>query len=367
MVEKAVCGQDSGEDSLMLFLIGTKGQLIKTLPVMVELDNRDVSYSYIDSGQHPDMLTQIRGQFGLRFPDLFLSRRGQDLTSPWQIPAWFLGCLLSMYCNRQLLRRHKTIVTQGDTLSTLLACVIGKLYGLRIAHIEAGLRSYSLLHPFPEEIIRRIVSRWSAVCFAPGSWATGNLRNVRAQVVNTRENTVHDTLSYLQAHRNGQEPLIIAAIHRQETIYSRARLRRATAVVQEAAAYGKVLYVLHGTSKRQLVKYGLYDALVANSRIDLVGYQDYITFMQLVAGARFVISDGGGLQEETYFLDVPCLVLRERTERQDGIGETACLCGLNEVNKQQYFLKHHDEFHRKEPVKRYYASERIAEVLTCDE
>jgi UDP-N-acetylglucosamine 2-epimerase (non-hydrolysing) len=345
----------------MVFLLGTKGQLIKTAGVMREAGD----YTYIQTNQHPVMNRELERLLGLKSPDLHLSGRSNDLRTPLEIPGWFLGCFWNLFRNRRFLKKERILVTQGDTLTTLFAALAAKVFGLKLAHVEAGLRSYSILHPFPEEIVRRFVSKFATYLFAPGRWATQNLKNERGVIVDTAQNTVYDVLGEIAVKKEGEKH-IVAAIHRQETIYNRPRLETAVSVVKRASRIAPVLYVLHRPSEHQLKRFGFYDDIANDPRISIRGYYDYISFMQVVANSVFVISDGGGLQEETYFLDVPCLLLRNRTERRVGLGITALLSEMKE-DRITYFLENYDSFHRKGDFTRLYPSRLIARMLQNEE
>lgn len=348
----------------MIILIGTKGQLVKIAPVMKEIDKRNIFYKYVQTNQQPQINRDIEKHFGLKEPDLHLWTKSEDLTSPTQIPLWFFTCLCNAVKNREIFLKENIIVTHGDTLSTLLACSIGKLFNLKIAHIEAGLRSFSVMHPFPEELIRRVVSKFSDILFAPSDWAARNLRNERGIIINTKQNTVYDTLSYYVGKKK-RLSYTVAAIHRQETIYNYKRFKKAIDVVEKASKIMNVIYIIHKTSKKQLKRFALYGKLEDNPQIKLVGYQDYLSFMELVNSSEFVITDGGGLQEETYFLNLPCLILRNKTERKEGLGETAYLSEFRD-DKIEYFLRNYKSFYRKNKFVRMYPSKLIVDKLIAD-
>ncbi len=333
----------------MIILIGTKGQLVKMAPVMKELQNRGIPYKYVHTNQHPQLCRILEKKFGLKEPDLHLWTSKKDLEAPYEVLIWAITCFLNVLRNKNFFKGEKLMVTHGDTMSTLFACIIGKMFGMKVAHIEAGLRSFSILHPFPEELVRRLSSKFSDLLFAPSNWAVRNLRRERGKIINTLQNTVFDTLWRFvgEAQRDKSKGYVVAAIHRQETIYNKERFKKAVGVVENVAKERKVIYILHKTSEYQLKKFGLYDKLKRSTNIELRGYMDYISFMQLVRDSEFVITDGGGLQEETYFLNVPCLLLRNRTERMVGLGETALLSEFKE-EKINYFLQNYKKFQRKD-------------------
>ncbi|MBN2541952.1 UDP-N-acetylglucosamine 2-epimerase [bacterium] len=346
----------------MIVLLGTKGQVIKVASVMKEMDRLNIPYKYVQTNQHPKMNAELEKVFGLKKPDLYLSKRKKDLGSPSEIPIWFFKCLVRVFTNRALFKNEDFMIIQGDTISTFMGCIIGKLFRMKVAHIEAGLRSYGLLDPFPEELIRYVVSVLSNILFAPTDYALENLRHFSGLKFHTGQNTVYDILAHFLDPDSKKADYIIAAIHRQETIYNPRRFKKAVEVVQRASKIKKVIYILHKTSEQQLKNTGLYDSIKNNPNIETTGYKDYLTFMKMVSQSEFVISDGGGLQEETYFLDVPILILRNRTERKYGLGETACLSKFND-KVIEYFFEHYPEFRRKDKFVRKYPSRKIVSVL----
>lgn len=348
----------------MIILIGTKGQLVKTAPVMKELQDRKIQYKYVQTDQHPALNRELETKFGLKNPDLYLWKSNKDLVKLWELPVWFITCFVTALKNYKFFRNEHILITHGDTMSTLLACIIGRIYSMKIAHIEAGLRSFDIMHPFPEEMIRRISSKFAYFLFAPSDWAVGNLRREPGKIINTLQNTVYDTLATFVQKTNisEQDKYVIAAIHRQETIYKQNRFKKAVELVELVAERFKVIYIIHKTSENQLKQYGLYNKLQDNSNIKLTEYLDYITFMNLVKNCEFVLSDGGGLQEETYFLNVPCLILRNRTEREIGLNETSMLSEFDD-KKIEYFLQNYKKFHRQKEFVRKYPSKKIIDEL----
>jgi len=350
----------------MIVFIGTKGQLIKTAGVMRELQKRNIDYLYVQTDQHPSLNRILEKKLGLKSPDINLTNNEKDLSSPSEMINFVFKVLKNAFKYKQVFQKRKIIITQGDTISTLLAVIIGKIFGLKVAHIEAGLRSFSLLHPFPEEIVRRLSSYFSDILFAPSDWAYENLKTYwnKKIVINTKQNTVYDVLFDFVPPREKDinSDYIVCAIHRQETIYNRNLFKKAIDVIKEASKIKKVKYILHKTSETQLKKFGFFKEISENPNIEILGYLDYISFMELVKNSEFVITDGGGLQEETYYLNVPCLILRYKTERVEGLGETALLSKFDEKNVE-YFFKNYKSFKRNKPFLRMYPSKRIVDEL----
>ena len=310
--------------------LGTKAQLIKTAPVIRRLDAEGVPYRLIDSGQHADLSQALRRELGIREPDARL-RTGHSIATVPEGLWWLLRLLAwatvrSGAVRRELFADQDGIcVIHGDTASTLVSLYLAKRAGLRVAHLEAGLRSYSIWHPFPEELIRLIAMRWSDLLFAPSEWAFDNLRRmrVRGECVNLGANTsveaVRDALARPAAMEMPREPYAVMTIHRMETIYHARRLRMAVDLAFECSAERLVCFIMHPPTHRQLARRGWLRELERHPRVRILSLVAHHDFLHLLRGAEFLVTDGGSVQEESVCLHVPCLVLRQRTERHDGL------------------------------------------------
>ena len=331
----------------MIILLGTRGQLLKMAPVIWELDKRKIDYTFVTTYQHPKACEKLREIFKIKHPNLWYERTN-DLKSIKDMIRWWFENLYGMtalfrFCK---IGNGELIVIHGDTMSTLFGLIIGKLFHMKIAHIESGYRSYSLLHPFPEEIIRRLACKFSDILFAPGDWAVHNLRTEHSQIVNTYQNTIFDLLNTITTKANNGEKYIVATIHRQETLYNHNLLIKVIYAIQKAKEIVPVKFILHPLTEERLKYYHIFEDLLMWDYIELLPIQEYTKFMNLIANSEFVITDGGGLQEETYFLNKPCLLLRKRTEKRVGLGETAYLSEFD-YEKIDYFFEHWQSFRRK--------------------
>ena len=225
-------------------------------------------------------------------------------------------------------------VIHGDTLSTLLGLITAKRAGVKVCHLEAGLRSRNLFHPFPEEILRITCMKYSDHLAAPTDWAYENLKAMgyEAKAFRTSGNTGAEALdailNRLPAHDQGDRPFALVSIHRFETIMSRRRLKALVDFMGEIASKIALRFVLHEPTERCLSRYGLL-SILRDRGIELMQAMDYPDFLQLLQAAEFVVTDGGSVQEECAYLGKPCLLFRKRTERIDGLGENVCLSGLN--------------------------------------
>ncbi len=316
---------------------GTQAELIKLAPVMIELARRGVGHRIIFTGQHAHQTQALLDHFNLRRPDRTL-HQGEGVFSAAHAAWWASGILSRAVLDRGRFRREVfapgpgVCVVHGDTLSTLLAVMLARLLALGVAHVESGLRSYDWRDPFPEEIIRVIANRRADLLFAPGPWARDNLlkMNVKGRIVELAVNTGKDALDYTLASAAGSPPagpagpFALASIHRFETVNRPDVLARAVDVIRRAAEKVRIVWPLHTVTRRALQGAGLLDSLAA-ANVELCDILPYPVFARALAAAEFVIADGGSIQEESFFLDKPCLLLRRATERREGLGENVVL------------------------------------------
>ena len=317
------------DDTIHIFL-GTKAQYIKTAPLMRLLVERGIDYRLIDSGQHARLSAAMRRELGVRRPDVVLGGV-EDVTSITGAVAW------AARIGRRLLSArgvHENIfanrggmcVVHGDTPSTLLAALLARRAGLRVAHLEAGLRSHSMVHPFPEEAIRVMVMRLSDVLFAPDATAMANLDDMglAERAVPLHGNTVIEALHESLTLRQPSHGPAIVSMHRVENLTSRRRVKRLVATVKRLSEHMQVRFVLHAPTEQTLRRMGLHRRLT-DAGIQVSPLVSHAEFVTMLAAAPLVITDGGSIQEECALLGVPTLLWRGRTERPDGLGANVVL------------------------------------------
>jgi UDP-N-acetylglucosamine 2-epimerase (non-hydrolysing) len=336
---------------MIYVVIGTKAQLIKMAPVMLALRSAGTPYRFVSTGQHQETIDDILANFRLPGPDIQLYS-GKDISSIPAMASWSLRILW-----QAIWRRHAVfggspkgiVLVHGDTFSTLLGAMMGRVTGLEVGHVESGLRSFNWRHPFPEEIIRLLTFRLSRHFFCPGSWAVGNLARYPGEKIDTVANTLVDALNLALASVDAsqivaaQEPFGVVSLHRFENIYTREALERVTTLVERIARKRRLLFVLHKPTTAKLRQFGLYDRLATNPQIELRPRTDYFSFIHLLAAAEFVVSDGGSNQEECYYLGKPLLLLREATERKEGLGEN-CLLSRYDSDLIEDFLSNVERY-----------------------
>jgi len=331
-------------------------------PVLKRFDEEKIPYKFIHTCQHYGIVEENRKLFGVRKPDLYLTLKEKDLRNIWDMIVWAIKVLWK--ARKLPIRRNDYVIVHGDTESTLLGLLIGLYYKSIVVHIEAGLRSGDLLEPFPEEIIRRIVSRFSRICFCPTIRDAAHLNARNKKIIVTYGNTIFDSVTYalnLIPSKNiklvSKLKFTVFLIHRKENLFIKHRIEKIFRILEFILQRGiRVIWVLHANTIYELKAKGMWPKITelqAEYKLTVFDhFLDYVDFMYLVKKAQFTASDGGGLQEETYVLDKPLLILRKKTERAWGVNETAYLSGLNK-KKVRYFLDHVSQFRRKTTINKH--------------
>ena len=315
--------------------IGTIAELIKTTPVILALRNDGVKVVGIATGQNDLSKSDL---FANAFPDGIETQitNGPRNPTPSSLVLWFLRCFVKApFVLQEVFKAQKVdqyfLIVHGDTLSTLLGAFGGWLVGAKIVHLEAGLRSFQLLRPFPEEICRRLVTFFTTVAFCPGEWATGNLAHSKStKKINTEENTLLDAMRLALDVRClpeiiPVEKFCLFVLHRQENLLDKSFVRYAVTLIEEMSEKMSCVVILHEPFREVLKSLNILEEIIRAPNVKPIPRQPYILFTHILAKAEYVITDGGSNQEECYYLGKPCLLLRQETERQEGLGANVVL------------------------------------------
>ncbi|MGV8131537.1 MAG: UDP-N-acetylglucosamine 2-epimerase [Candidatus Pacearchaeota archaeon] len=315
-------------------VIGTRAQLVKAAPVMKEMQDRGIDYRYIWTVQHKETMEDISKNFDLKQPDyvLFPNRVNEAKTMKLMF-GWFFSAFLKLFTSRReiLPMKNGIVLTHGDTISCWWGALLGKLTGNKVMHLESGLRSFNLFKPFPEEISRLITFRLTDVYACPNEWAMNNLKKYKGIKINTGMNTLYDSVRYAVMNEEKFHPeipdqkYIVASIHRYEHIFKEEKFLQILDIIENVSKNILVVFVLHPATIKRIEAYGLMNRLESNKNIKLQQRMSYFDFIKLLNHSEFVITDGGSNQEELSYMGIPALVLRDVTERIEGLNENIVL------------------------------------------
>ncbi|MFH1801915.1 MAG: UDP-N-acetylglucosamine 2-epimerase (non-hydrolyzing) [archaeon] len=351
-------------------VLGTKAQLIKMAPIMAELKKQGIEYNYIYTGQHQETMDKLLKNFDLKKPDITLYS-GKDITGVGQMGLWMLRILYKTLRNKKKIfkgDKDGIVLVHGDTFSTLLGALMGRFAGLKVGHVESGLRSFNLFNPFPEELTRVLTFKLSSHYYCAGKWALGNVKKYNGKKVNTVVNTMVDAQRLAIENQKKvnvdipKEKYVVVTVHRYENIFNKKQFEKIIEIIKETSKRIKVLFIMHPPTKKRLEEFGFMGRLKKNKNIELRPRYDYFEFTKLLIGSEFVFSDGGSNQEECSYLGKPCLLLRNETERKEGLGKNTVLSKFNEKVIKD-FVKNYRKFKKKSVSEKASPSEMIVKDI----
>jgi UDP-N-acetylglucosamine 2-epimerase (non-hydrolysing) len=351
-------------------VVGTRPNFPKAAPVLAALDARGVAQRLVHTGQHSD--DRLSGLFlrelGIRPPDVNLGvGPGSRAEQTAQILLAFDALLVEAAAAG---RSPSLVVVYGDVTSTIASALAATQRQIPLAHVEAGLRSFD--RTMPEEDNRRVTDAVSTLLFAPSPDAVTNLRREGAdpESVHLVGNTMIDTLlahlpSFDVAAARATYGLagryVVATLHRPGNVDDPTRVAQLVGALHACADQVPVVLPMHPRGRRALERAGL----AGHPGVRIIDPLGYTDFLSVVRGAAAVITDSGGVQEETTVLGVPCLTIRPNTERPITITE-----GTNRLVSPESLPGELAEVLRDPPPARSpalwdgHAGERIAEAIT---
>lgn len=358
---------------MLYFFIGTKAELIKMAPVMREAAQRGISYRYIDSGQHPEGSRKLLELLEVKAPDVSLNG-GKDLSTLPALAGWFMKLLATLvfrpgWIRRELFPEPGVCLIHGDTVTTLLGALFARRVGCRVGHVEAGLRSWKILQPFPEELVRVICMRLCHMLFVPNKVAMENLAKmkVKAERVQLSANTVLDTLRMapdeLPDLPNIPERFGLVSLHRAESIYSRKRIHWIIDALGVLSQHTPLFFAVHKPTENRLRQYGLWERLQQMEGLHIIPHQSFFGFIALEKRAEFIVADGGSIQEESHFLGIPLLVFRNVTERAEGLGDNVVMASFNMDTVKEFLIEYAEKRSKENPYQQAAPSKEILDYL----
>ena len=331
---------------------------MKMFPLMKLFDKHKVSYRFIHTGQHYGIIEDNIKRFNIRKPDVYLTIKKKDLKNILEMMIWIPKVIWN---SRKLkIKKEDWVLIHGDAESTLLGLIIGKFFRAKVAHIEAGERSKNIFEPFPEELIRMVSDLFSDICFCSYREFKENIKYKKEAYV-TFGNTVFDSVALALREKPSEvvkkltkTNFALFLIHRKENVFIMKRLNAIIDILEDMLKSGfKVVWPMHVNTEYELKKKKVWKRikkLKQEYSLELGYFFDYVDFMHLVKNCEFVASDGGGLQDETYFLNKPLLILRNVVEQDYSLNKTSYLSMLDS-KRVKYFLGNYKNFTRDKIIK----------------
>ncbi len=315
----------------VVLVVGTRPDAIKTLPVVIALQKeQSLETVLVSTGQHREMLQQVFDTFGVQPDrDLGLMKHGQSLGE--------LTGRMSLALD-ELFKELKPqfVIAQGDTTTTFVAGLSAFYNQIPFGHVEAGLRTHNVFDPFPEEFNRQAVGLFATHHYAPTELSASNLRreHVADEKIFVTGNTGIDAV-LMVAEREPQTwfpehagRVILMTMHRREN-WGDTMATCAKAARQLVDEHPDTLLAVP-MHRNPIVREVLEQELGGHDRIHLIEPPEYARFTKLIQRANLILTDSGGVQEEAPSFGIPILVLRNTTERPEGV-DAGCakLIGTN--------------------------------------
>ncbi|MFS0656761.1 non-hydrolyzing UDP-N-acetylglucosamine 2-epimerase [Bacillus sp. 179-C3.3 HS] len=358
----------------VMTIFGTRPEAIKMAPLVLELNKEPQINSIVTvTAQHREMLDQVLEAFSITPDhDLNIMKQNQTLS---EITS---NALLKL---DQLFQKEKpdVVLVHGDTTTTFAGSLAAFYHQIKVAHVEAGLRTNNKYSPFPEELNRQMTSNIADIHFAPTHEAKQNLltENKKEETIFVTGNTAIDALQTTVTEeyqhpileKIGTDKMILLTAHRRENLGQPMKnMFKAIRRVVEEFEDVQVVYPVH---LNPAVREAAQDEFGDLDRVHLIEPLEVVDFHNFAAASYFILTDSGGVQEEAPSLGKPVLVLRDTTERPEGVkAGTLKLAGINENNIYQLakqLLEDQNEYERMSKSSNPYgdgkASERIVKAL----
>jgi len=310
---------------LITVVLGTRPEIIKLSPILSELKGRRMRYNLIHTGQHYSFMMDR-----IFFKDLHIVEPDHLLGIGAGTHGKQTGKTLIKTEKVFLKVRSDIVLVEGDTNSVVAASLAAVKLKIKVGHVEAGLRSFD--RKMPEEVNRILTDHVSDYLFAPTQISKNNLLNegINKDKIFVTGNTIVDATlknisiaqrksKILSSLEISKDSYFLLTLHRVENVDNKEKLKEIIIAIKELSKNHLIIFPVHPRTTKRLKEFSL-SKIIKNIKglktIDPVGYLD---FLNLEANARLVLTDSGGIQEETCILKVPCVTLRENTERPETI------------------------------------------------
>ena len=359
----------------VMLVFGTRPEAIKMCPLVNELKSRkNVETLVCVTGQHRQMLDQVLETFDVK-PDYDLSIMQQRQTL-FDVTVNILQRIKAVLEDE----KPDVVLVHGDTSTTFVTALACFYLQIPVGHVEAGLRTYNINSPYPEEFNRQAVGIVSQYNFAPTQMARENLlrEGKNEETIYVTGNTAIDALkttvradySHPELDWAKDSRLILITAHRRENLGEPMRnMFRAIQRVMDEHPDVKAIYPIH---MNPAVREAAYEIFGDNERMHIIEPLDVLDFHNFMAHSYMILTDSGGIQEEAPSLGKPVLVMRDTTERPEGISAgTLKLVGTEEeviYNNFKLLLENKDAYSKMSNASNPYgdgtASKQIADILT---
>lgn len=343
---------------MIYFFFGTTAEYIKLIPVISKVKSFGIDFKIVLSGQTSIDMAEFKKISGVSKPSFEFEEKNSRSSSVffaiWAIRTFFKSLVWGI--SEFKFKKRNIMIVQGDTVSALIGSLLGRIFMMKVVHIEAGLRTKNLIEPFPEEINRRIISLVANYHFCQNKDAIKNLKNVpRERKFNTLFNTSVESLEMAlslksKAIQSKHGKYFIFILHRQEHLY--LRKKETVKLIEEVMKFSskgiKCYFLIHDVTREFLVKSGLYQQIERSKYMIPMDRMKYLDFVHFFDKSQFVVTDGGGNHTEAHYLGKPCIILKRESEQSEGVGENILV--TEDLKKVKKFIMEY-KLHMRKKIK----------------
>jgi len=322
-------------------IIGTRAQLIKMAPVMRAMEKEKIEYDFLYTQQHKVTIEDLIKNFQLKTPIRNILEVKKEAKTKKLFANWFFKMLIVLFnpfSRKKVFKKGRgLVITHGDTATSAWAAIYAQTSLCKVLHIESGMRSFNLLKPFPEELMRIITFYFTNYYACPYQEAIDNIKSFNGIKINTNANTMFDSFTYahdlmsnnklevIKKKFNLPKRFALFSTHRYENIFNVSKLKIMTDIIENSAKRIPLVIILHPATEKQFKKFGYYEKFSKNENIKLIPRQDFLDFVGITKLAKIIMTDGGSNQQEMSYLGKPTVLLRDVTESKEGIGENVIM------------------------------------------
>lgn len=341
---------------VIVFFFGTRPEIIKLFVLYRILKKSDEFFPILYNTAQQKISNDILSNLGLSCDITAdeIKNRSSDLN---ELIAHLLNDFNNKFSDKSPIKKKHIdgIIVQGDTASAFSGAIWGFLNHIPVFHVEAGLRTLDKANPFPEEFMRESIARTATIHFCPKGINRDNLINegIKHDKVYVIGNTINDAIFTLIKEKKIKEPnrknYILSTLHRRENwnnVKTYAMILKS--IMNEDLGYAKIFHIMHPNPLIQKAFDSVLDSVDHDNLVLMEPIHDYFEMLGYVKNSATILTDSGGLQEESLFFNVPCGVLRKTTERPEVLKknarllpfETGEICGfLNEATHYRQMQK----------------------------
>jgi UDP-N-acetylglucosamine 2-epimerase (non-hydrolysing) len=328
------------KNKTIAYVLGTKAQFIKTKFVLKNFIENGYEILIIDTGQHREITSKELQKFGQELNYYNLASNQANVSSIPGMIYWFFKIALISKVKIENNNLEYCII-HGDTVSTLIGLIFAKRNNLKTFHIEAGHRSKNWLKPFPEEIIRSVVTKYSNIIAIDDEKLIKNLSsNTKQKIISLKRNTIYDTLidniKDVKILKNND---LTVTIHRTENIYNKKKLKSFVdllVLISKSNNFENIKWYCHDITMKKLVKHK-YDQILYKFDIKLKDLIPHDKFVEVLINSKAVITDGGSIAEECFIMNQNTVIWRDIVENKEYLNDNVILSNYEQSAVINFF------------------------------